>query len=43
MTALTFPNNCRKCIRYENIHFCLICKLFYENNPTYFENLYKEK
>jgi hypothetical protein len=32
-----------KCERFNNMRFCLKCKMFYDNAPTYFENLYKEK
>lgn len=35
--------DCKKCEHHCNYHHCLICKLFYPNNPTYFQNLYKEK
>jgi len=43
MTDYINLGECSKCTNYKNFHFCLVCKLFYSNNPTYFENLYKEK
>lgn len=34
---------CETCAHYKNMKICVKCKLFYDNKPSYFNVLYKEK